>query len=339
MINQVFRLIKPRIIQANYQDIDINCNDVIVHPTYLSICAADQRYYMGKRSEQSLRQKLPMALIHEAAGEVVYDKNGLFCPGDKVVMIPNTPIEKSPYASENYLFSSKFRASSLDGFMQEYVRMRPDRLVKYNNVDSSVASLTELMSVAFHSIETFLRVSHEKREHIGVWGDGNVAYLVSLLLRKLSPKSKITIIGVDPYKLDFFSFADRIIMFNDMPNDFSVDHAFECVGGKNSEDAISQIIQRINPEGTLMLMGVSENKVLIETRMVLEKGIRLIGRSRSGFNDFAQSIGFMESDPELVDQVKKILRKTIKVSNIKDMSTAFEEDSRAPFKTVMEWNI
>lgn len=339
MINQVFRLIKPRIIQASYQNIDLNCDEVIVKPTFLSICAADQRYYMGTRSEKSLQQKLPMALIHEAVGEVVYDRNGTFSSGDKVVMIPNTPIEQNSFVAENYLFSSKFRASNLDGFMQEYVLMRPDRLVKYSTIDSSVASLTELMSVAYHSIETFLRVSHEKREHIGVWGDGNVAYLVSLLLKKLLPKSKITIIGVDPNKLDFFSFADRIIMFDDMPINFNIDHAFECVGGKNSEDAIAQIIDHINPEGTMMLMGVSENKILVETRMVLEKGVKLIGRSRSGYNDFAKSIKFMENDSEFEDQVKKIVRNIIDVENIKNMSDAFEEDSRAPFKTIMKWNI
>ena len=38
-----------------------------------------------------LEKKLPMALIHEGIGEVVFDKTSEFKAGDKVVMIPNTP--------------------------------------------------------------------------------------------------------------------------------------------------------------------------------------------------------------------------------------------------------
>ncbi len=45
-----------------------------------------------------------------------------------------------------------------------------------------------------------------------------------------------------------------------------VDHAFECVGGIKSEDAIEQIIDHINPEGCISLMGVSEKNLWMSTR-------------------------------------------------------------------------
>ena len=82
---------------------------VIVRPTYLSICNADQRYYQGLRDAEILRKKLPMALIHEAIGEVVRDPSGNFKTGDLVVMVPNTPVEEDDIIAENYLRSSKFR--------------------------------------------------------------------------------------------------------------------------------------------------------------------------------------------------------------------------------------
>ena len=56
-----------------------------------SICAADQRYYTGSRGRVVMKQKLPMALIHEAVGEVVYDPKGEYQIGTNVVMVPNTP--------------------------------------------------------------------------------------------------------------------------------------------------------------------------------------------------------------------------------------------------------
>ena len=105
----------------------------------MSICNADQRYYQGKRAPEVLKKKLPMALIHEAVGEVVYDSREEFDVGQKVVMIPNTPFEKDSVIAENYLRSSKFRASGFDGFMQDNVAMRRDRLIELpDNIDRRV---------------------------------------------------------------------------------------------------------------------------------------------------------------------------------------------------------
>ena len=49
MINTVYQLVAPRRFEIKYSDIDLNNNKVIVRPTYLSICNADQRYYQGLR--------------------------------------------------------------------------------------------------------------------------------------------------------------------------------------------------------------------------------------------------------------------------------------------------
>ena len=56
--------------------------------------------------------------------------------------------------------------------------------------------------------------------------------------------------------------------------------------GKGSQQAIEQIINIINPEGSIALLGVSELSIQVNTRMVLEKGLTIIGSSRSGLKDF-----------------------------------------------------
>ena len=95
-----------------------------------------------------------MALIHEAIGEVVYDKSGEFNTGDVVTIIPTIPIEKDEIIGENYLESSEFRSSGFDGFLQDYIFTTPDRLVKIGaNINYQVASFTELISVCYHAID------------------------------------------------------------------------------------------------------------------------------------------------------------------------------------------
>ena len=143
MLNTVYQLKRPRQFEVAFKEMEIDDRQVIVRPTRQSICHADQRYYQGARAEEILRQKLPMALIHEGIGKVIYDPTGTFEIGTEVVMIPNRPVEKDDIIAENYLRSSKFCASSMDGFLQEYVQAVPDRFVRLpQGINPTVAAYT-----------------------------------------------------------------------------------------------------------------------------------------------------------------------------------------------------
>ena len=339
MINQVYQLVAPRQIVVSFEERNLEGDGIIVRPTKLSICAADQRYYTGIRGKEALKKKLPMALIHEGVGKVVYDPKGEFSPGDNVVMIPNTPTQIDDIIAENYLRSSKFRASGYDGFMQDYVFMGRDRVVKFEKINDDIGSFIELLSVAMHSVSRFDKRANLRRETIGVWGDGNVGFITSLILKKKYPESKIIVFGKNEEKLNFFSFVDEVYQVDEIPSDIKVDHAFEAVGGRGSQYAIEQIIDYINPEGCIALLGVSENPVPINTRMVLEKGITLVGSSRSGREDFVNAVNFLEEYTDAQNQLQKLISAVIEVKSIKDMAKAFEYDLTTPFKTVMAWNL
>lgn len=339
MLNTVYRLTQPRKIEIAFKELDIFSSDVIVRPTYLSICNADQRYYQGTRDPKILAQKLPMALIHEGIGEVVYAPDGTFSPGEQVVMIPNMPAESDDIIAENYLRSSRFCASGCDGFMQEYVQLPADRLLRLpKGIDPRVAAFTEIVSVSMHAISRFDRLAHERRRAVGVWGDGNLSYITCVLLKKLFPGTKIYVFGVVERKLNDFTFADEAFLTSQIPEGLKIDHAFECVGGNGSQSAISQIIDMIEPEGTVSILGVSEYPVPINTRMMLEKGLRMFGSSRSGKADFEKTIEMYEKHPEIIEYLSRMVNTVKPVRSIKDIDEAFEADNRKAFgKTVIKW--
>ena len=132
MLNQVFQLVRPKNITIKYEDISTNESKVLIKPSYMALCHADQRYFQGKRDPKILAKKLPMALIHESCGVVVSDPTRTFLVGQKVVMIPNQPPKASDvHFYENYMKGTKFLSSGFDGFMQEVVQLSPDRVVKY----------------------------------------------------------------------------------------------------------------------------------------------------------------------------------------------------------------
>ncbi len=341
MLNTIYRLVEPRKIEVEFNEIDTKADSVIVRPTHLSICNADQRYYQGTRAPEVLAKKLPMALIHEGIGVVVHDSRGEFSPGEAVVMIPNTPVESDPFIAENYLRSSRFRASGFDGFMQDNVAMGRDRVVRLpDHIDREVAAFLEIISVSNHAVGRFDRFSHGRKDHIAVWGDGNLGYITSLFLRYRYPDAKLCIMGVNRDKLTGFSFADETFDVREIPDDIVIDHAFECVGGTGAPKAIDQIIDHIRPEATIGILGVSENPVPVNTRMILEKGLRVFGSSRSGRQDFISTIEMFTEHPEMVALMKNIVGDVVDVRSIEDMHTAFQKDiAKAGGKTIMLWNV
>lgn len=339
MLNTVYQLKAPRQFEAVFKDIELDEKHVLVRPTHLSICHADQRYYQGTRPEAVLRSKLPMALIHEGIGKVAYDPTGTYEIGEEVVMIPNHPVEEDEVIAENYLRSTKFCGSSKDGFMQEYVSLLPDRIVRLpKGIDKVVAAFTEIVSVSYHAITRFQRFSHDRRRVIGVWGDGNLGYITSLLIKKMMPESQVYIFGVNANKLSDFSFADDTYLVSEIPEGLCLDHAFECVGGNGSASAINQIIDYIQPEGTISILGVSEDPVPINTRMVLEKGLHIFGSSRSGRADYEGLMELYRQNPDIPEYLENIVGTTFEVTSMKDMTEAFETDIHKLIgKTVMIW--
>ena len=295
MINTVYRLVAPRRFEIAFEDINLFGENAIVRPTYLSICNADMRYYLGTRDAKVLAEKLPMALIHEGVGEVFLDPTGTFKTGDKVVMVPNAPVEKDEFIAENYLRSSKFCGSSMDGFLQEFVEISPKRLVKLpDDIDMTVAAFTEIVSVSVHAISRFDKIAHARRNTISVWGDGNLGYITSLFLKYHFPNG--------------------------------------------SPIAIEQIIGLIKPEGTISILGVSEYPVPINTRMILEKGLRVFGSSRSGVKDFAKTVDMYKKHPEIIDYLGNLINSVNVVRTTTDIKNAFEKDTQKSFgKTIMKW--
>lgn len=335
MISQSIQLLYPNFFSVSYYQLELE-DKVLIKPEYLALCHADQRYYQGKRSAEVLRQKLPMALIHEACGKVVYDPTGKFDVGQKVVMIPNDPPELIKGYYENYLVGTEFLSSGNDGFMREIVELRPDRVVAYDGIPDKIAAITEFVSVAFHGLDRLNNLIHKSPKKIAVYGDGNLSFTLSLVLRNAFPDTKIVVIGKHPEKLRLFSFVDKTFVLDQVPQDLHFDHAFECVGGEGSFNAINDIIKHIQPQGNIILMGVSEFYGAINTRDVLEKGLILVGSSRSGRDDFTKAVEFLR-DPDIQSSFELILRYAGEASSINDIHDIFMQDGTSPYKTVFKW--
>ncbi|MBQ6351378.1 MAG: zinc-binding dehydrogenase [Methanobrevibacter sp.] len=337
MINIVYRLKSPKFFEEAIDEIELD--GVIVRPTYLSICQADQRYYQGSRPAEVLDKKLPMALIHEGIGEVVFDNSGEFKAGDTVVMIPNTSFGED-VCRANYSYNSKFRGSGFDGFTSDLIKLDSSRVIKLpDDFNPYVSAFIELISVAYQGIDKFKQIASTPKDILGVWGDGNLGFITALLLKELFPESKVIVFGKHLDNLNLFTFADEVYRIHDVAEGVAVDHAFECVGSSASQLAIDQIIDLINPQGIISLFGVSEYPVPIDTRMVLEKGLTIQGNSRSEREDFIGVIKVLKQNPQLFEYLGKLITEIHEINSLDNLKESFDRDYISKFgKTILKWN-
>ena len=343
MFTNIFKVTSPGVIEEFIDTVEGMENQVLVKVDVMAICKADIRYYLGMREKSVLEHKYPLAPIHEAVGHVLKDPTGTFKKGDKVILIPNS-VDERYYSDksnrrclredmgENYYPKAVFRSSSADGFLRNYYTCSPDLLVKYDeNVSPHLAVFSELLSVASAALR---RINFNEVEKLALFGDGIMAYIVYVMLVNDHPNLDVTVFGVDDEKLKCFKKAKTA-----KANSYSgekFDTLIECVGGRFSEDAINSMIDLAIPGADLILMGVSEDKIGVNTRLVLEKGLSLKGVTRSTRKDF-EHVSSMLNKKEVQDDLSIMVLSVNTIGSVIDVYKCFEADISN--KTVIGKNI
>lgn len=330
MLIKSFPLVKPGVFEARFNE--IKTDKIIVRPDLLSICAADMRYFLGLRPKEILNKKLPMVLIHEAIGTVLNNRGNLK-KGDKVVLLP---CGVNSAVNTNYKENAYFRSSNADGFCQEILNLDESEVIKVPSDNYEIYVLSELISVCFQGIKQ-LRGNVSEGMKIGIWGDGTLAYLMCLLIRKLYMNVDICVIGKHENKLSNFSCASEMeTIFHRKNKNF--DLCIECVGGRGAEMAIDDMINTVNPLGEVLLMGVSEIPPKVNTRKILEKGLTIKGTTRSVRSDFEDAIKFIGCLNN-IDRLKFLFSSVNVATNEIEIRNLFEHSKIDTFKSLIKLNI
>jgi ribitol-5-phosphate 2-dehydrogenase len=319
---------------------EIEQKNIIVKPTYLSVCNADIRYYLGDRPPEILKKKLPLVLIHEAVGEIIYSDDKDFCVGDNVAVVPISK-DISPLTNDyNYDYhGSKFMSSSRDGCMQSYLQLGRENLVKFTKTRPEYATAVEVASVAMQAVKRLQKYNFIENEKIAIWGTGSVAFWMSLILKAILPKTHITVIGRSPKKIDAFSFVDRTVLLENLVVKEEYDLIIEAVGGYETEGVLEKAIKMVKPVGCILLLGVSENAIAVKTREWMEKGILILTSHRSTFDDFVNVVNLIETSPIVQQNIHKGISRIVDVFHLDDIHEAISTSKVHQFKTVMRWNL
>lgn len=335
MFAKSYKITEPKRFEIFVED--IQNRNVLVRPDYLAVCKADIRYYLGNRSLAILKRKFPMSLIHEATGVVVRDKNGKFAPGQRVVLLPclkaecdgtkcSECVRTNPHLLDNYCPESKFRSSNFDGFSKELMDVEEEYLVPIPDCVGSEAVFSELLSVGFCALRRAGLTKENAPQNIAIWGDGIMGYIIALVA-KYHLECEVNVIGLAPEKLAMFDFANTYFS-NDIDSLPRMTVAIEAVGGNASGIAANQAIDKLYSGGRLILSGVANDNVPLNTRMILEHGLSVRGTTRSTRQDFENAVELLTNE-YFRERVKRLLLSTNEVSNIKDYYEVFEKESKS----------
>ncbi|MBQ7580539.1 MAG: alcohol dehydrogenase catalytic domain-containing protein [Clostridia bacterium] len=334
MFVKSYKITEPKRFEIFIED--LNCDGILVRPEYLAVCKADIRYYLGNRDVNVLKKKFPMSLIHEATGVVIRDKSGEFEPGQRVVMLPclkadcdNTKcikcVRNDDKLLDNYCPESRFRSSNFDGFSKEIINTESEYLIKIPDGIGAEAVFSELISVGCCAMRR-AGLWEKKEKKIAVWGDGIMGYIISLVA-KYGIGADVSVVGLSPEKLAKFDFADTYFVNNieSMPN---VSVAIEAVGGNAAASAVNQAIDKLCSGGKIILSGVSNDNAPINTRMVLEHGLTLMGTTRSVRCDFEKAVGLLTL-PEFRERILRLVEGIDVIDNVNGYYRAFDDAAKS----------
>jgi len=318
--SRVFEVIGPYKMQERWEEItELPSNCLLLATRLTGICQADLRYVNCSRSPEILRERLPLPIFHEGVAEVldVGDDIHGFSKGDLAVIAPNIPCYlHDPWkypdvyracrscrpegAGENLCEDVRFLSSNAPGLSRTlFVHLGSCLFPISLGVPEEIAVLTEPLTVVNRALKQ-VRVNFDDR--VAVLGGGFMGYITATMLSKIVGirKSDLLVTDIFDSKLEKLrSFATTVnVKETPLEKEFvsMYDVAFECAGGKASEMTIDQALSVLSPGGRCMLIGVSEDKIPVGTRTVLEKGLTLKGTTRSAATDFREVLEWLKKE-------------------------------------------
>lgn len=328
MLVRNYKIVDIKRFEVFVEDLEYGENNAIVKIDYGAICKADIRYYLGKRDKRILDLKYPLSLIHEATGTVLRDYTGKFAVNDKVCIVPNIVLKKCSDCNcdrndlkENYCPNALFASSNSDGFSRDIISFPSSNLVKIDNFDI-VYTFCELISVGIASLR---RVDLQSAKGIAIFGDGILSYILCSII-KCFYSCKVFIIGKHLDKIVNFSMCNEALLLensNKLFNRFEI--GIECVGGLGAPNAINDIINNIKIGGEVLLTGVSESNVPINTRKILEKGLIMKGSTRSNVADFENAVSLLTNE-KFYALISRLILGKIKIEDLGCYYDAFEKE-------------
>jgi ribitol-5-phosphate 2-dehydrogenase len=364
-MSRVFEVVGPYMMKERFQEItELPDKCLLLQTRITGICHADLRYISCSRPPEVLRERLPLCVFHEGVAKIVEVGSNVenFSVGNLVIVVPNIPCyihdpQKYPdiyhacrackpeSIGENLCEDVRFISSNAHGLSRTFF-IHPSSCVFAlpEGVPEEIAVLTEPLTVINRAAKhATVKIS----DSVAVLGGGFMGFITAAVMSKIFGIRKDNLLVTDIFDFKLKKFEDFATTLNArenlITNEFlsSFDLAFECAGGKAAEATIDQALSLLSPGGKCILIGVSEEKIPIRTRLMLEKGLMLKGTTRSAAIDYPEVLTWLKSE-DFRDLIKRVIYPQMFYAKdcesiISACKTA--EDPKTHGKVLIDWRL
>ena len=283
---------------------EIAKDEALVKVAYSGICGTDLGILAGKH----LRAQKFLTFGHEFIGRVAEIRNtnhNTIRVGDMVAVNPLLPCGSCFVCKRGFTHVCKnlrMIGIDFDGGMAEYAKVPLGNLVRVEEggFHEEELALTEPIAVAVHAIN---QSEITEKNSAVIIGAGPIGLLIAYTLRFMGNKN-ISIADVNPGRLELASEIENINLINAKEQDVmtemrrhnngdEVDYIFEAAG---SQDGIDSAIKAICPKGTIVQVGVHEEKRPIDLLAVLFKEVTLKGVRVYTEIDFRRAVELIKTE-------------------------------------------
>ena len=254
------------------ENIDINTksqDEIILKILSCSVCSYDVRTFRNG----SFKVTPPVILGHEICAETLSDyrgKNFTIKSNSRVSIYPIVPCFECWFCKNrkyNLCSNLKEIGSTINGGFAEYIKV-PTKIFEIGGIvpvpeeiSNEEASLIEPLACCINGINQIKNLDFES---IIIIGDGPIGLMQLMLLKKIFPKSKITIIGKISHRLESARRIgdDKIIQIKDNYLDHDLSSLKEMNGHRspnlvfisnNNPNSINLALKLVNKNGKIMI--------------------------------------------------------------------------------------
>jgi 2-desacetyl-2-hydroxyethyl bacteriochlorophyllide A dehydrogenase len=279
----------------------LETEEVLVRIKTAAICGSDLHLFKGKHPAVSL----PVAVGHEAAGEVVAVGKGVtkHQVGSRVTIEPVIACgqcENCRKGRYNLCENISFQYREGQGAFAPYFIVHQRHAFELPaKVSYAEGALVEPLSVAMHAVQ---KTSLKLGQTTAVFGAGAVGLLVSVLAKQATGVGSV-VCDVDPFRLEKALMLGAGMTVNALKGNpieiihaatqgKGVDAAFEAVG---LDQTLLQALRSVRQGGGVTLLGIFEKPdLLMPINIFVQREISLAGSQGYAW-DFQAALKLLES--------------------------------------------
>ncbi len=288
----------------------VNKNDVLVRMKACGICGSDLEKIYGKYGMKSSK------IGHEPAGEITEVGKDVrnYTVGERVFIHHHVPCYSCHYCyNEDFTMCDKYQTSNIEpSGLSEYIlvpewNVLRGGLVKLpDNINFNQAALIEPIACCLRSIN---KINLKRADKIAIFGAGPTG-LIHMILAKLFGASKIVIIDINEFRLNFAKNIEPSITTINLKdandNEFN-NRVFSSSGGMgvdvsiistSSLDAFVKSISITRRGGTVSLFGVpsKDSGLKIDLNQIYSKELKIIPSYATSEKEIHQTITLLENN-------------------------------------------